>query len=420
MADRPSPRVLLLDDDEIILVALSETLAQEGYAITSTSSAHQALQYLRADDFAVIISDQRMAEMTGLEFFGQAKEIQPSASRILITGVLTLKTIIEAVNEGEIYRFIAKPWIREDLLVTVRNGVQRFQLLETNRKLQQNTLKLNEQLAHANNELKRQLRQVERQKVQLDQAHEALEHNFEHSLELCQRIVGAYHPLLGSEAQMVAELSERMIEHGALQGEEAHTLRVAARLHNIGLIGISRELLMKARNHPRTLSTGERRLIHNHPIYGQTLAAFIDRLEAVGATIRSSHERYDGSGYPDGLAGESIPRPARYLAIAIHYVESQHSREEAVEEILRQSGKAFDPEAVRLFIKTTRSVQLPRRMKEVLLSELRSGMVLAKGLYSPTGLLLIPEGHSLNERTLEKIKLHNQVDPINQRLLVYT
>jgi response regulator RpfG family c-di-GMP phosphodiesterase len=145
-----------------------------------------------------------MAEMTGLEFLQQAAKLQSAASRILITGVLTLKTIIAAINTGEIYRFIAKPWLREELLATIRNAVQAHQLVEVNRKLQEDTLRLNEQLAGANSELQGKIGELTRRQKELEAAHEALHQNFQHSLELVHRIIAAFHPVLGQEIRQVA------------------------------------------------------------------------------------------------------------------------------------------------------------------------------------------------------------------------
>lgn len=412
-------RILVVDDDEIILIALAETLKHEGYSVTTTQSPRQAVEYLRDERFAVIISDQRMAEMTGLEFLQKASQIQPNASRILITGVLTLKTIIAAINTGEIFRFIAKPWLREELLATIRNAVQRHQLVELNRKLQDDTFRLNEQLAGANNELQSRITELTTRQKELESAHAALHSNFHHSLELVQRIIAAFHPVLGQEIRHVVEICERMIDCCQMSEQEAHVLRAAAWLHNVGLIGISRELLLKVRQEPDSLTDAEQAQFRNHPVYGQMLAAFIDSLEAVGTTIRASRERWDGRGFPDGLQGEMIPHPARLLAVAVHFAENPKEREDAVEDVLRLSGTAFDPEAVRLFLKATRMVPLPRKVREVLFSDLKAGMVLAKGIYSPAGLLLIPDGHILSEQTLGKIRSHNLAGPITQRLLVY-
>ena len=104
-------RVLILDDEEIVLVGLRDTLRREGYEVVTAESALTGLEALKAAPFAVIITDQQMPWMTGLEFLSQAKQIQPEATRVLITAVLDLETVVDAINEGEIYRFIIKPWL---------------------------------------------------------------------------------------------------------------------------------------------------------------------------------------------------------------------------------------------------------------------------------------------------------------------
>src|SRR5689334_8980602 len=116
-------RILIIDDEEIVLVGLRETLRREGYEVATASDALSGLEALKGNRFAVIISDQQMPWMTGLEFLAQVKQVQPDASRILITAVLSLETVVDAINKGEIYRFIIKPWLREELLVTVKNAV---------------------------------------------------------------------------------------------------------------------------------------------------------------------------------------------------------------------------------------------------------------------------------------------------------
>lgn len=414
-----APVVLIVDDDDIILTAIRETLRDEGYQIHTTISAKEALSKLQQQTFAVIVSDQRMPEMSGLEFLGQARQIQPNASRVLITGVLTLKTIIDAVNQGEIFRFLAKPWIREELLVTIRNGVQRFELLELNSKLQSDTLRLNEQQACANADLQAKVRQLSTQQEQLEEARRATEANFEQSLQLCYRIIDAYHPLLGRETKDMVDLCQRISESDFLSQDDQHILHVACWLQNIGLIGVPRELIIKARQNPTSLNPREEALIRNHPVYGEFLASFVGVLSSVASTIRAHHERWDGTGFPDGLAGEAIPNAARYLAVIVHFVECGLPREMALEEILRQSGKAFDPEAVRIFLKVTREGKLPKRVKEITFQEMREGMIMAKGIHSPAGMLLIPEGHTLDDHSIHRLRQHNRVDPNTERLLVY-
>ena len=145
-----SVRILVVDDEEVITLALRETLVREGYEVVTETSPLRALERMREMSFALCLIDQRMPELSGLEFFSQAKQIQPDATRILMTGVINLDTVIDAINQGEIYRFIVKPWLREELLVTLKNGVQRHDLLERNRELQRTTLAMNAQLNHLN------------------------------------------------------------------------------------------------------------------------------------------------------------------------------------------------------------------------------------------------------------------------------
>jgi response regulator RpfG family c-di-GMP phosphodiesterase len=398
-------RILIVDDDEIILIALDETLRHEGYEPTTTQSPREALEFLRKKNFSVVISDQRMAEMTGLEFLQEAARIQPTASRILITGVLTLKTIIDAINTGEIFRFVSKPWLREELLATIRNATQRHDLLEANRKLQEDTQKLNTQLAEANARLKDNIRTLVAQKNELIETQERMKLNFEHSLDLVQRIVSVYLPRLGDETFETVNLCERMRDLSALPREEADSLLVAARIYNIGCIGMPRELLEHARSKPDSLTESERNLFLDGTASSQMLADYVDPTGRAGRVVRACRERWDGKGYPDGLVGEQIPPAAKFLAVAVWYAESNLPTEERLEEILRLDGTAFAPDAVQTFMKAVRTVQSsPKAKRAARLAELKPGMVLAEGVYSPSGMLVLPRGQRITEDTLRVLK----------------
>ena len=148
--NEPVKPILIVDDEEIVLVALRDTLLREGYSVVASPHAIHALSVLRGQQFSVVITDQQMPMVTGLEFLAQVREIQPDATRILITAVLSLSTVIDAINKGEIYRFIVKPWLREELLATVKNAVQRHDLISKNARLQAETQAMNAQLTELN------------------------------------------------------------------------------------------------------------------------------------------------------------------------------------------------------------------------------------------------------------------------------
>ena len=411
--------ILIVDDEPLVLAALKETLEREKFQVVACSSPVKALSILEERDFAVIISDQRMPEMLGLDFLIESRKARPYASRVLITAVLSLPTIVDAINKGEIFRFVAKPWLREELLATVRNAIQRHELVTQNEVLMAKSQQLNAQLITANGELELKVKALEEQSRQLDHANKELGARYENSLELCRRILTAYDPILGGQSKALVEFAKKMGETTHFTDAERHSLASAAWLCDLGLIGVSRELLRTFRTNPGQLSERERSTLHHHPIYSQTLASLVDPNTHIGDVIRAHHERFDGTGYPDGLAGNNIPWAARCLSVAVGYVESGLPKQAAIDSLLAKAGSYYDPEAVRLFLKVSNLVHLPRQVREILLDELEPGMVLASGIYSPHGLLLIGEGQPLGPATIAKIRDHNQVTPISQRLLVY-
>jgi response regulator RpfG family c-di-GMP phosphodiesterase len=412
--------LLIVDDEARILSALKETLERQGFHVVACSQPTKALELVRQRQFGVIVSDHLMPEMTGLEFLVECRRIQPLSTRILVTAVLSLPTIVEAINRGEIYRFIAKPWLREELIATMRNASNRYELLMQNEKLLNETSRLNQELTAANAALASQVQQLKGQRTSLDNANQRLAESYERSLELCSRILATYDPFLAGQTRSLVEIARQLAQAENFTQDERHVLLTSAWVCDLGLIGVSRELLRTFRQNPERLTERELQTIHSHPIYSQTLVSHIDPRGAVGETVRAHHERFDGQGFPDGLSGNAIPWTARCLAVAVAYVESGLPKAQAVELITSDSGTALDPEAVRLFLKMTHLIQLPRSVREVMLEDLQPGMVLANGLYTPHGLLLVGEGQTLSASTIAKLRAHNLTAPISQRLLVFS
>src|SRR5580704_1566060 len=144
------PSILIVEDDPMVLATLKVTLEREQFHVVTSSDPRQALELLTKYDFAVIVSDYRMPEMTGLDFLVECRRRCPHSSRILLTAVLNLATVVDAINRGEICRFIAKPWLREELVSAIRDAVQRHDLIIHNQALQAETERLNQQLMAAN------------------------------------------------------------------------------------------------------------------------------------------------------------------------------------------------------------------------------------------------------------------------------
>ncbi|MFM8365710.1 MAG: HD-GYP domain-containing protein, partial [Verrucomicrobiota bacterium] len=365
------------------------------------------------------IADHNMPDMMGADLLHRFAQIQPSASRILITGIKSLDVVTAAVNSGEIFRFVTKPWISAEMMATLHNAVQRFELIESNRRLERTTLELNQKLSDANSKLERQLKELEAGKREIDISHDALKTNFSRSLELCQRILGTFNPLLGEQAKAALKICESLSATHYFDAEQKHVLEVSARLYDIGLTNVPPGYMLSVQNDLADTPPELKTVFQNHTIHGQTLASFVDLLKPVGDTIRAHHERFDGSGFPDGLAGEMIPWTARCLAVVVYYVTCGLPHEQAVDRILEQSGTAFDPDAARLFLRCAQATPLPRLVREVMVDELDVGMQLASGIYSPTGVLLVAEGYHLDENTIKKIRNYNSSASLQRQLLVY-
>lgn len=416
---RPKNSILVVDDESEVATILQESLERAGYETVSLTDPLLALQELKQRPFSVIICDQRMPELSGLEVLARARQIQPNATRILITAVLELDTVVEAINKGEIYRFVVKPWLHEEFLATVKNGVQRHELICHNEHLQATTQAMNEQLVDLNRSLEQQTRIVEQKNQQLGEMNTALEHNLVQSMELCVHTMQTFYPTLGNQARRVYQLCKAISQVLQLNPEDARALESSALLYDIGLVGVPRQIIRHWQEAPDSLSPAERALIEQHPILGQELATFGNKFSQVGEIIRAHHECFDGSGYPNQLVAENIPRLSRFLAVAVAFASYRLTDADAIEKIKTGSGSVFDPEAVQIFLRAHPVAVVPRRERQIGLADLRPGMILARGIHTYNGLLLVSEGQQLNATFIEKVLNHNRIRPITEALVVY-
>lgn len=407
-------RVLIVDDEGIVLVALRETLLREGYQPMTHSNPLEALEALKKETFSVIITDQQMPVLSGLEFLAQAKRLQPDATRILITAVLNLDTVIDAINKGEIYRFIVKPWLREELLATLKNAVQRYELICRNQILQASTLSMNEKLLNLNKTLEEQVARVAEQNNQLARLNTEMEQDVQRTVELYLQTMQMFCPLLGEQARRTYSICKAMGDYLNLPAEERRVLESSAWVCNVGLLGIPRTIIKKWQETPELLTVSETEIIRRHPLMGLEVQ-FVRDSRALSEVVRAHHERFDGSGYPYGLKVTQIPWLARLLAVAVAYAESPESGTAALKRIQEGAGTAFDPNAVQALLGALPKANVHR---EVNLADLRPGMVLMKGIYTSSGALLLPEGSQLTRANIDNLLIHNKQNLVGHSLLV--
>ncbi len=411
--------ILIVDDEEIVLLAISESLKPEGYTIVTTTKPQEGIELLKQQEFAVIISDHHMPAMTGLEFFAEANKIQPMASRILITGVLTLKVVVDAINKGEIFRFIAKPWIREELLATVKNAIHRFELMAQNQRLQLQTQSTNTELIRRNNELEqinsKLTSQIQKGELSISQA----DTNLKNALELTLRVIHQIDADVGRETQQIVTACDAMLKTNRVPSDIAPTLRVASYLASIGKLSIERSRLKDFQDNAKDLSQEDLEYFQNIPVYSQLHASQFEYFPDLSRSVRASHERIDGRGYPDGLQGDQIPSAAKYLAVAVFYAESQLSTDRTMDRIRQMSGTAFDPSVVSLFIEANTAQHLSKKSQMIPTMSLVPGMVIGEDLRYPSGAVLLPKGSSLSNATVSLLQNSRRLGFQENSLLIY-
>jgi two-component system NtrC family sensor kinase len=147
-------RILFVDDEKNVLRSLQRTFLDEDYEILAASSGAEGLSLLQeVSPVQVVISDYRMPEMTGVDFLREVVKHWPDTVRIVLSGYADTASIVSAINEGDIYKFIPKPWNEDELKVTIVNALGKYFLNKKNRELSDELSCKNEELARTNDEL---------------------------------------------------------------------------------------------------------------------------------------------------------------------------------------------------------------------------------------------------------------------------
>ncbi|MBI4661249.1 MAG: response regulator [Verrucomicrobia bacterium] len=238
-------------------------------------------------------------------------------------------------------------------------------------------------------------------------------------VETYLRMLNRFHPNLGNTAMRAMPLCRVLAEHAKFSPGELQDLCWAAGLHDISLVGLDREAVGRWLRNPRKVTEEEDAFIKRHPIDSQQMLEDLPIFQGAGRIIRSHHEHWDGSGYPDGLKQEAIPWPARLLTAALFYC-SQHTLGTPALRLLRaQAGHTLDPSAVQAVSDAASETPLPKGVREILLNEMKPGQIVAKEIFNSTGMVLVRHGRELTEGLIQRVIAINRVTPLDQNVLVY-
>jgi len=329
--------VLVVDDEEPIRNALRKFLKQQQFEVYTAGSADEALQQLRLHKVALMLSDIRMPGTSGVDLVPQAIEIEPELAILMLTAVNDATSAALCMQRGAM-DYLTKPIELADLGRAVHRALKRREMLLESRQLNQ---WLKEEVTTRTAELQRERNRLERVSTA--------------TLEALVNALEAKDPYLRGHSARVADLSANLATEMSLSEEDVDRVRMAGRLHDLGKIG-TRDAVV---NKEGPLTADEFEHVKQHVIIGAQILAPLVHLGDIVQMVKSHHERFDGTGYPDGLRGEEVPLGGRVIAAAEVYDALTTSRpyqekmtpEQAVERMADLSGTVLDPKVYEALVR---------------------------------------------------------------------
>lgn len=326
-------RILLVDDQKRILETFSLMLTDLGYHVRTASGADEAIGLARSEKFEIVFLDQFLGRARGLDLMHELSGADPGLSFVLMTANGTTDLAVTALKSGA-SDFISKPFLVSDLVKSIEH------------------VNMKRRLEHQKQEMLAMLKQMVDQKTdELNRVHFSVLSSLAQAME--KRDIGTYGH--SKRVTCYARLTAAALDLGEKERED---LKTGAMLHDIGKIGITDFILGKQ----GPLDQTERKTIKEHPRKGYEILKPLKHFEPILPAILHHHENFDGSGYPSGLSGESIPLYARIISVADTYDAIVNTRpyrpgaghDAAIRELQLFAGRQFDPCLVKAFVETDR------------------------------------------------------------------
>src|ERR1700681_4785265 len=333
----PNDRILVVDDEETIREIVCSTLGGAHFQTRSAANGIEALAILESgDEFDLVLSDLMMAEMDGIAFLERAKERYPDMHIVMVTAVHDIGVALQALRNGA-YDYLLKPFEREQLLATVRRALENRRLKRENDAYRTNLEAL-----------------VAARTQQWKTALSNLEKSYDITLEALGDALDLKDAETEGHSKRVTAFTIAIAKHMNLNDKQIRVIARGAFLHDIGKMAIPDAILRK----PGALTPDEVTIMREHCYRGYQMLRKIPFLAEAAEIVYSHQERFDGTGYPRGLKNEEIPLGARLFSVAdtLDAITSNRPYRPAqtvtaaIEEIVRWSGRQFDPEVVKVFV----------------------------------------------------------------------
>ena len=381
-----SAKVLFVDDDPNVLNAFKRRLRKQVDMVTATGGAEGLTALAEQGPFSVVISDQQMPEMDGVAFLKKVATRSPDAVRMMLTGNADQETAAQAINDGNIFRFLTKPCQPEDLLAAINEAKEQYRLRRAERDL--------------------------------------LEQTLAGSIKLLIDILSLQNAKTFDATARMRAWARRLVPK--LRGIDPWQLDMAIMLAGLGRIVLPTDVLAKLEGKAE-LSPRETELVNQSPGAARDLVRNIPRLEAVADAIYYQNKGFDGSGFPDDdKAGDDIPIAGRVLKLLTDL--SQHCADEQVSaeamSALKTNAQLYDAALLDLAVQAlTGSGKADEAITEerdvdMSLGRLAVGDHLLEDVAGEDGEMILAAGHALTEPMIHKLWQLNKLKKIQEPIRV--
>ena len=328
------PRLLIVDDEAEVRGVLHDLLSGP-YECGEAASAEDAIAELRQKDYQLVISDITMSGMTGLEMIPHVKVVSPDTVIVMISGMQTIESAINALRLGA-FDYLMKPFDLRQAEAAVSRALDHHELVAAKRRYENHLEEL-----------------VTQRTAELDDALNSLENAYRSTLRALTAALETRDAETHGHSERVVTFSLRLGREYGLNSKEMKALEFGSLLHDIGKIGVPDAILRK----PSRLTDEEWVRMREHPLHGQQILRGIKFLEGAARVVAQHHEKWDGSGYPLGLKGDEIDICARIFSVADAFdaitsdrvYRKGRSYEAAAQELNEWIGRQFDPKIVEAF-----------------------------------------------------------------------
>lgn len=360
-----SDSILCVDDDANILDGYKRHLRKEFKLQTAVGPEQGLLMIAEQGPFAVVVSDLQMPGMNGIQFLAKVRDQAPDTVRMLLTGNADLQSSIDAINQGQIFRFLTKPCTPEALASVLNAGLTQHHLMTVEREL--------------------------------------LEQTLSGSIQVLGEVLSLVNPEAFGRSSRIMRYVEAIAVH--LQVKEPWVIKTAAMLSQIGCVILPEPLLKKVYQ-GKALTSQESQLFNQHPYLAADLVAKIPRMARVADVIRFQDKLYGSDGGSgEKRRGTEIPLETRILKVALDFDALQvagKTMEEAFDQLKQRLGW-YDPTVIQA-LKAAFLQEVKYEALSVMVRDLRDHMILAESINSSTGTLLASKGQAVTQSMIMRLK----------------